>query len=110
VVERLKILEHHADRVKYWDFPELNPLEAARKRVNLWNTPIVRKLERIYPETHGFIKAVARIIEAHRNGEEIELLDDFNGDRSLDPMCRECKFCSNPVRDLQYRLPGLEKI
>ena len=63
-----------------------------------------------YPETPAFINGLARIIEAHRNGEELEILDDFNDDRSLDPMCKECKLCPNPVRDNQCRLPGLEDI
>lgn len=108
--ERLKVLEHHIERVRYWDYPDLSPLEAARKEVKSWNTPKYSKLKRIYPETPEFIGGVARIIEAHRNGEEVELLDDFNDDRFLDPMCKACGHCPNPIRDLQYRLPGMEDI
>lgn len=110
MAERLKALEHHIERAGDWDYPDLSPLEAARKRVNRWNNPIVAKPKRVYPETSEFISGVARIIEAHRNGEKIELLDDFNDDRSLDPMCKECGLCPNPVRELQYRLPGMEDI
>ena len=110
MAERLKALEHHIERARYWDYPDLSPLEAARKTVNFWNTPLATKLKRVYPETPEFISGVARIIEAHRNGEDIEPLDDFSDDRSLDPMCKECGHCSNPVRDLQFRLPGLEDI
>lgn len=110
MLERLSVLQHHIERVKIWDDSSMTPEEVARRHIDMWNNPITIKPERIYPETPEFINGFARIIEAHRNGEGMIPLDDFNDDRTLDPMCRACMICSNPVRDLQMRLPGFDKI
>lgn len=109
-MEKLKYLEHHADRARYWDTKGVTPEEAAKIFVHMMNNPISIKPKIIYPETPDFINAIARLIEAFRNGEDIEILDDFHSDRYLDPLCRACKHCSSPTRDLQIRLPGFEDI
>jgi len=108
--EKLRYLGHHVNRVKYWDTEGMTPEDAAKKFVHRMNNPICIKPQIIYPETPEFIKAIARLIEAHRNGEEVEMLDDFHSNRYLDPMCRACKHCANPIRDHQIRLPGFEDI
>lgn len=109
-MEKLRYLEHHVKRVEFWDVEGKTPVEAAKLFVDMMNNPISIESKIIYPETPDFINAVARLIEAHRNGEEIEILDDWGSDLYLDPMCRACKHCSNPVRDLQIRLPGFEDV
>lgn len=110
--EKLRVLQHHIEGVRIWDDLSMNPEEVARLHIDMWNNPIFANIkpERIYPETPEFINGFARIVEAYRNGEEMIPLDDFNDDRTLDPMCRACMLCSNPARDLQMRLPGFDKI
>jgi hypothetical protein len=108
--ERLRALRHHIEKVETWDNPNMTPEEVARQHIDMWNNPPFVKPNRSYPETQEFINGFVRIIEAHRNGEEIIPLDDFNDDRTQDPMCRACMICPNPIRDLQLRLPGFHKI
>jgi len=110
MVGRVRFLEHHVERVKYWDRDGMTPEEVARDFIRDFNNPIAAKRDWFYPETPEFIKAIARLVEAHRNGEEIEILDDFHSDKYLDPMCRACGHCGNPIRDFQIRLPGFEDI
>ena len=110
MVEKLRYLRHHVELVKVWDKFQLTPEEAVKDYLQRVNNPIIVKRDWVYPETPELIKAFARLVEAHRNGEKIEMLDDFHSDRFLDPICRACKHCPNPVRDLQYRLPGFEDL
>lgn len=110
MAETLRYLEHHVKRVEFWDVDRMTPEEAAKMHVDMWNNPISIEPKIIYPETPGFINALARLIEAHRNGEYIEVLDDYQADIYQDPMCRACKRCPNPSWELQYRLPGFEDL
>lgn len=109
-MERLRYLKHHVGRVKYWDNEDKTPIEAAEEYVHRRNLPIVGPRKWNYPETPQFFNAIARLIEAHRNGEEIEILDDWKSDIYLDPMCNVCRHCDNPIRKLQLPLPGFEDI
>lgn len=102
--ERLHALQHHLERVKYWDDPDLTPQEVAKLHIRMWNTSIAVGPTFKYPETTEFINGIARLIESYRKGEDIIPLDDFNDDRTLDPMCRACMQCPNPIRDFQLRL------
>jgi len=108
--ERLHVLQHHLERVRYWDDTHLTPQEVAKIHLRMWNTSITAEPQFKYPETPEFIDGLSRIIESYRNGVEIIPLDDFNDDRTLDPMCKACMQCPNPIRDLQLRLQGFEKL
>jgi len=110
IVEKLTYLEHHVYRVRHWDTKGVATEEAAKIFIHMMNNPISIKPKIMYPETPEFVNAIARLIEAYRNGEDIEILDNFHSDRYLDPICRACKHCSNPIRDLQIRLPGFEDV
>lgn len=110
IMENLRYIEHHVDRVEYWSNWGTTPEDVARELVRRFNTPIIGPREHQYPETPQFLNAVARLVEAYRNGEEIEILDDWKSDIYFDPMCNACRHCDNPVRDLQLRLPGFEDI
>ena len=110
MTETLRYLEHHVKRAEFWDVDRMTSEEVAKMRVGMWNNPISIEPKIIYPETPEFINALVRLIEAHRNGEHIEVLDDYQADIYQDPMCRACKQCSNPSWERQYRLPGFEDL
>lgn len=110
-MERLQYLKHHIERVEYWSEQGDTPEEVAEWYIWRFNHGWLKKpRDWNYPETPQFKNAIIRLVEAYRNGEEIEELDDWESDIFLDPMCNACRHCKNLVRELQIPLSGFEDI